>query len=56
MILASMQLLQKTPRPTLEQIREGLSGNLCRCTGYLQIFAAVAKAAEQGMPEQKAAE
>jgi carbon-monoxide dehydrogenase small subunit len=56
MILASMQLLQKTPRPTLEQIREGLSGNLCRCTGYLQIFAAVAKAAEQSMPEQKAAE
>ena len=46
MILAAVQLLEKTPRPSLENIREGLSGNLCRCTGYLQIFEAVAKASQ----------
>ena len=45
MILAAKHLLDKTPQSTLEQIREGLSGNLCRCTGYLQIFEAVEKAA-----------
>jgi carbon-monoxide dehydrogenase small subunit len=45
MILAAMHLLDKNPVPSLEEIREGLSGNLCRCTGYLQIFEAVAKAA-----------
>jgi carbon-monoxide dehydrogenase small subunit len=45
MILASVHLLDKIPQPTLEEIQEGLSGNLCRCTGYLQIFEAVAKAA-----------
>ncbi len=48
MILASLHLLTKTPRPTLEEIREGLSGNLCRCTGYMQIFDAVAEAARRG--------
>src|SRR5271169_6727400 len=45
MILAALHLLNKKPNPTLEEIREGLSGNLCRCTGYLQIVEAVAKAA-----------
>ena len=44
MILASVHLLEKNPQPSLEEIREGLSGNLCRCTGYLQIFEAVTKA------------
>ena len=44
MILAAVHLLEKTPQPSLEEIREGLSGNLCRCTGYLQIFDAVARA------------
>jgi carbon-monoxide dehydrogenase small subunit len=48
MILASVHLLNKKPQPTLEEIREGLSGNLCRCTGYIQIFEAVAQAARQG--------
>lgn len=47
MILAALHLLNKKPRPTLEEIREGLSGNLCRCTGYLQIFEAVSKAAQR---------
>jgi carbon-monoxide dehydrogenase small subunit len=44
MILAAVHLLDKNPHPTLDEIREGLSGNLCRCTGYLQIFAAVQQA------------
>jgi carbon-monoxide dehydrogenase small subunit len=48
MILASLHLLKKKPQPTLEEIREGLSGNLCRCTGYMQIFEAVAQAARHG--------
>ncbi|HEY6386548.1 MAG TPA: (2Fe-2S)-binding protein [Candidatus Acidoferrum sp.] len=48
MILASLHLLQKKPQPTLEEIRESLSGNLCRCTGYMQIFEAVAEAARRG--------
>lgn len=48
MILASLHLLQKKSQPTLEEIREGLSGNLCRCTGYMQIFDAVAEAARRG--------
>jgi carbon-monoxide dehydrogenase small subunit len=48
MILASLHLLEKKPQPTLEEIREGLSGNLCRCTGYMQIVQAVAEAARRG--------
>jgi aerobic carbon-monoxide dehydrogenase small subunit len=48
MILAAHHLLSKKPQPTLEEIREGLSGNLCRCTGYMQIFEAVAEAARRG--------
>jgi carbon-monoxide dehydrogenase small subunit len=50
MILASCDLLGKKPEPTLEEIREGLSGNLCRCTGYMQIFDAVAEAARRRNP------
>jgi carbon-monoxide dehydrogenase small subunit len=45
MILASFELLKKNPQPTLDDIREGLSGNLCRCTGYMQIFDAVMEVA-----------
>jgi len=45
MILAAVHLLERCPHPTLEQIEEGLNGNLCRCTGYMRIFAAVEKAA-----------
>jgi aerobic carbon-monoxide dehydrogenase small subunit len=44
MILAAVHLLSKIPQPTSADIREGLSGNLCRCTGYMQIFEAVADA------------
>ena len=48
MILATHQLLEKHPQPSLEQIQEGLSGNLCRCTGYMRIFSAVQSAARSG--------
>ncbi len=44
MILATHHLLDKYPHPTLEQIQEGLAGNLCRCTGYMRIFEAVQQA------------
>jgi aerobic carbon-monoxide dehydrogenase small subunit len=47
MILAAVYLLEKKPEPALSDIREGLAGNLCRCTGYMQIFEAVAKAAQR---------
>jgi carbon-monoxide dehydrogenase small subunit len=46
MILASYQLLTRWPHPTEDQIREGLAGNLCRCTGYQKIFDAVRQASE----------
>jgi len=44
MIMASRALLNKTPHPSEEEIKRGLSGNLCRCTGYVKIIAAVQKA------------
>ena len=44
MILASLQLLERIPHPTDDQIRQGLAGNLCRCTGYRKIFDAVLEA------------
>jgi len=47
MILAAAHLLNETSQPTMEEIREGLSGNLCRCTGYSQIVEAVAEAARR---------
>jgi len=46
-VLSTLVLLQRFPRPTEEQIREGLAGNLCRCTGYQKIFEAVHLAAEK---------
>ncbi|HXX44831.1 MAG TPA: (2Fe-2S)-binding protein [Candidatus Acidoferrales bacterium] len=47
MILAAAHLLEKRPRPTMDEIRDGLAGNLCRCTGYAQILEAVAEAARR---------
>ena len=47
MILAAVHLLEKKPEPALADIREGLAGNLCRCTGYMQIFEAVATTARR---------
>jgi len=48
MIMAAAALLAKHPEPSEEQIRDGLSGNLCRCTGYNMIVRAVVRAAERG--------
>ena len=47
MIMASVALLQDNPNPTEEEIRHGLEGNLCRCTGYQNIVAAVKAASEK---------
>jgi aerobic carbon-monoxide dehydrogenase small subunit len=47
MIMASVSLLQENPDPTEEEIREGLEGNYCRCTGYENIIKAVQQAAGQ---------
>jgi carbon-monoxide dehydrogenase small subunit len=47
MVLAAHHLLEKYPSPTMEQIREGLAGNLCRCTGYQRIFEAVAECGKE---------
>jgi len=47
MILASHQLLRRNPHPTQEEIRKGLEGNLCRCTGYQHIVKAVEWAAQK---------
>jgi carbon-monoxide dehydrogenase small subunit len=46
MIMAAKALLDENPHPTVEEIREGLRGNLCRCTGYKRIIEAVAAAAD----------
>ncbi len=46
MIMASVDLLAENPNPSDEEIRHGLEGNLCRCTGYQNIVRAVRKAAE----------
>ena len=48
MILASEALLRQNPHPDASQIREGLSGNLCRCTGYNAIVNAVLRASREG--------
>jgi carbon-monoxide dehydrogenase small subunit len=45
MIMSTVQLLQDNPRPTEQEIREGISGNFCRCTGYQHIVKAVQYAA-----------
>jgi carbon-monoxide dehydrogenase small subunit len=47
MIMAAKALLDENPDPTDEEIREALLGNLCRCTGYVQILEAVRRAAEK---------
>jgi aerobic carbon-monoxide dehydrogenase small subunit len=47
MIMAAAQLLERNPNPTQEEIRHGLDGNLCRCTGYQHIVEAVEYAAKK---------
>ena len=46
MVMASVDLLRRNPKPTPEDIAEGLSGNLCRCTGYVNIIRAVQQASQ----------
>jgi aerobic carbon-monoxide dehydrogenase small subunit len=41
MVLAAVSLLERNPHPSLADVRAGLAGNLCRCTGYMRIFEAV---------------
>jgi carbon-monoxide dehydrogenase small subunit len=48
MIMAAVDLLSNNPAPSEDEIREGLEGNLCRCTGYQNIVKAVQLAAEGG--------
>jgi carbon-monoxide dehydrogenase small subunit len=52
MILAALNLLSRNPRPTESEIREGLSGNLCRCTGYTKIFESVVEACRTPGPDK----
>ena len=47
MLMAATQLLSNYPQPTMAEIREGLAGNLCRCTGFKRIFDSVLSAAAQ---------
>jgi carbon-monoxide dehydrogenase small subunit len=47
MLIAATYLLERNPRPTMAEIREGLAGNLCRCTGFIRIFESVISAASQ---------
>ena len=47
MIMSSVNLLADNPAPTEHEIREGISGNFCRCTGYQHIVNAVARAARR---------
>ena len=54
MLMAAAQLIERTPHPTMAQIREGLAGNLCRCTGFMRIFESVLAAAAQ--PEDRTQE
>jgi carbon-monoxide dehydrogenase small subunit len=49
MIMAATDLLRDNPHPTDAEIRDGLEGNLCRCTGYENIVRAVKRAAQAGV-------
>jgi aerobic-type carbon monoxide dehydrogenase small subunit (CoxS/CutS family) len=56
MLLSAVELLEAKPRPSRDDIVEAIGGNLCRCTGYQNIIAAVARAAELMTPVREAAE
>jgi len=51
-LLAAKELIDKKPKPTRDEIKEALSGNLCRCTGYLKIYEAVELAAARVRGEE----
>jgi carbon-monoxide dehydrogenase small subunit len=48
MLMAATALLRRNPRPNLEEIKIGLDGNLCRCTGYTGIFDAIQACGQEG--------
>jgi len=50
LVVAAADLLERSPDPSEDEVREALSGNLCRCTGYTKIFDAVRAAAQAGAP------
>jgi carbon-monoxide dehydrogenase small subunit len=52
MLMAATQLLAMNPHPNMAEIREGLAGNLCRCTGFIRIFDSVVAAATQDATEK----
>jgi carbon-monoxide dehydrogenase small subunit len=56
MLLCALELLEANPRPSREDIVEAIGGNLCRCTGYQTIIAAIERAAELMTPVREAAE
>ena len=47
MLMAAAQLIERNPHPGMAEIREGLAGNLCRCTGFMRIFESVVAAATE---------
>mgnify|MGYP003694509745 CR=1 FL=1 len=47
MVMAAVSLLEKNPTPDEAEIRHGLAGNLCRCTGYMKIFESVVRACQE---------
>jgi carbon-monoxide dehydrogenase small subunit len=47
MVLAAVDLLNRNPEPSETEIRNGLAGNLCRCTGYMKIFESVVRACQK---------
>ena len=51
-LLAAKELIEKSPKPTRDEIKEALSGNLCRCTGYIKIYEAVELAAARVRGEE----
>ena len=50
MVMAATSLLAENPHPSEQEVREGLEGNFCRCTGYHNIVRAVLSAADKSMP------
>ena len=52
MLMAATHLLECHPNPTMAEIREGLSGNLCRCTGFIRIFESVIASRTNGAADQ----
>lgn len=54
MLMAATHLLERNPQPCMAEIREGLAGNLCRCTGFIRIFESVVAAAAADQPSREA--